>query len=548
MNQQTKNTWIFIGFLLLAGLANLTGRYLPQAGNALMNCVHSTIYIGLLVFWIQSVRIRLVPSGAKTCIVSAGLFMLLYMLLRIFKYSLAVDITASRYAVYAYWIPQLFIPTLFLITCIRISRNDRDDRKRIEALLLILATGLVLLVLTNDLHSLVYVPRIDLSQFAVDTGTYVYRSGFYLLYVWMILTSVLGLRLLFQETSRSQKRAAQFLLRVILLWIGLALLNFLFFYRNRYDIHVFNLPETQTFGMLAVFEICIRYRLIPHNENYIGFFHSLHMPVLITDRQFRTVYRSGVAMTEEPDRLKAALEASVTLLRDQKLHGQEIRAGYAFWIEDESRIHRVQERLLEANALIEQENDLIRAETEQKEQDAYLESRHRIYYEIAGELYPCQKRIGQILEKTVPGSAGFRENIALVCVLNAYVKRKTNLLLLSAENETLEAQELFLALQESANYLTLAGLPTTAAEPEENRYPAEDLLALYDAFETIAEQLLGKVPSLMVSWKEGGLRLAAEMEGFPDTDEISLPVKFYQSEEILYMEIPAGKGGEGAWG
>lgn len=546
MDHQTKNTWIFIGFLLLAGLANLTGRYLPPAGNALMNCINNMIYAGLLVFWIQSVRIRLVPSGAKTCIVGAGLFMLLYMLLRIFKYIFAVGVTASRYTVYAYWIPQLLIPTLFLMTCIRICRNDQDGRKAVEALLLIPATGLILLVLTNDLHSLVYVPRISLSQFEIDSGSYTYGPFFYLLYVWMVLTFLPGLRLLFQETSRSQKRAAQLLVGVILLWIGLTLLNLLFFSRNRYGIRIFNIPESQTFVMLAVFEICIRYRLIPHNENYIGFFHSLHMPVLITDRQYRTVYRSEVALSEDQDRLKAALTAPVALSRDQKLHGQGIQAGYAFWMEDESRIHRVQEKLLEANELIEQENDLIRVETEQKEQDAYLKSRHRIYYEVAGELYPCQKRIGQILEEAVPGTDRFRENIALVCVLNAYVKRKTNLLLLSAENDALEAQELFLALQESASYLTLAGLPTTAAEPEETRYPAEDILSLYDAFESIAEQLLGKVPSLMVSWKECGLRLAAEMDGLPDTEGIPLPVRFYRSEEILYMEIPAGKGGEAA--
>ena len=43
-------------------------------------------------------------------------------------------------------------------------------------------------------------------------------------------------------------------------------------------------------------------------------------------------------------------------------------------------------------------------EAEQKEKDAHLQSRHRIYHEIAAELYPCQKRIGQLLEETVPGS------------------------------------------------------------------------------------------------------------------------------------------------
>ena len=73
-------------------------------------------------------------------------------------------------------------------------------------------------------------------------------------------------------------------------------------------------------------------------------------------------------------------------------------------------------------------------------------------------MYPCQQRIEQILNSMTPGTKGFREKIAEVSVINAYVKRKTNLLLLAAEKEELGTDELKFALEESANYLTLAGL------------------------------------------------------------------------------------------
>ena len=126
-------------------------------------------------------------------------------------------------------------------------------------------------------------------------------------------------------------------------------------------------------------------------------------------------------------------------------------------------------------------------------------------------------------------------------MLNAYVKRKTNLLLLASEKDRLRLVELALALQESANYLTLAGLKTTASVPEDGLLPASRIVALYDAFERLAEQLLGKAPSLMVSWNDGGLRLASETERLPDTDAIQLPVSFRQSEGILYIEISSGK-------
>ncbi len=234
------------------------------------------------------------------------------------------------------------------------------------------------------------------------------------------------------------------------------------------------------------------------------------------------------------------------LTPDMKLYGKELRAGYAFWAEDESAVHKAQERLLEATEIIEQENSLISAETEQKEKEAYLQSRHRIYHEIAEKLYPCQKRITRILNETVPGADDFRDRIAMVSVLNAYVKRKTNLLLLAEEKEMLGIQELFLSLRESAGYLTLAGLAATAGDAESKEYPADLVVGLYDAFEILAEQLIGKAPSLMVSWNGHGLRLAAQAEMIPDKKEISLPVRFRKSEDILYMDILTGEGGDPA--
>ena len=236
----------------------------------------------------------------------------------------------------------------------------------------------------------------------------------------------------------------------------------------------------------------------------------------------------------------------IPLTPDQKLHGKKIHAGYAFWAEDESSVHRAQDKLQEANEMIEQENDLLREETLQKEKDAYLQSRHHIYHEIAEQLYPCQKRITQILNEAEPGQEDFRKKIALVSVLNAYVKRKSNLLLLAAEKDYLSLNELFLAIRESASYLTMAGLQTTAGEVEDRQMNAEGLLALYDGFESLVEQLIGKAPSLMVSSTKTGLRLAAETDYLPETKGISLPVNCRNVEGILYMELTAGREGDAA--
>ena len=546
MTGQTRNTLVFIGFFLLAGIANVLSMLFDSELSTLMTCLNYLIFLGLLLFWIEAVRVRLLPSRGRTYILSAAFLMLLHMLLRIFKYRIAVTAGTKRYAVYAYWIPQMLIPALFLMACIRIRRGARDSGAKYESLLLIPSGILALTAMTNDLHSLIYVPGVALPDFAVDTGTYRYGPVFWLMYVWMILTALSGIIILSRSFGKVPKRALRLLALVIVLWFGIVALVLLVIDRIPHSFKMYNVPETHIFALLAIFEICIRYRMIPYNENYSGFFRKLRITSIITDRAFSPVYRSEAVFPAGTETLRRAVREPVALNPDLKLYGKPIRAGYVFWTQDESAVHRAQERLVEANEMIEQENDLIRAETEQKEKDAYLQSRHRIYHEIAGELYPCQQRIARILSETKPGTAEFRGKIAFVSVLNAYVKRKTNLLLLAAENDTVSARELSLALEESASYLTLAGLQTTVRTDGERQIPARSAVGVYDAFEALAEQLLGKAPSLMVSWYPDGLRLAAETDLSVDTADIPLPVRLRRSEKILYLDIPAGNGGETA--
>ncbi len=70
-----------------------------------------------------------------------------------------------------------------LMTCIRIRRGEQEKAAWDERLLLIPAAALSLLVITNDLHRLVYDPLAPLDLFQIDTGTYTLGPCFYVLYV-----------------------------------------------------------------------------------------------------------------------------------------------------------------------------------------------------------------------------------------------------------------------------------------------------------------------------------------------------------------------------
>ena len=154
----------------------------------------------------------------------------------------------------------------------------------------------------------------------------------------------------------------------------------LFFVAEPFNLpRFYNSPELRIFGMLAIFEVCIRSRLILYNENYFGFFAGLNQPVLITDRSIRHVFQTALPIEASEEALRSSVEAPVYLNEDTKLCGMELGAGYAFWTEDETQLHKENRRLEAANEFLSQENELIEVENKLKEKKSRLDAESAIY-------------------------------------------------------------------------------------------------------------------------------------------------------------------------
>lgn len=541
--KQARNTALFVGFLALAGVCNVLSRSDEQLFNTVLFCANFAIYAGLLLFWMQSVRSRLLPTSARSYTVAAAILMLTYLLLRVIKYRVVgSSVVLNRYAVYAYWTPQMLVPALFLMACLRIRRGEEKARRWKEALMLIPACALSLMALTNDLHALVYMPKVPLNEFIVKTGTYSLGTGFYLLYAWMILTAVTGIALLIRENGK-RPRALILLVGLVLLWA--AMICICTFVLERFNLpRPYGVPDIHIFCMLGFFELCIRNRLVPYNENYAGFFSQLDLPVRITDRSFTTAWQTAAPVTATAEQLETSLRAPVYPDEDTRLSGMAIRAGYAFWTEDERALHAEGRRLTAANELLSEENDLIAVENRLKEKQSILDAQNRVYDRIAAALFPQQKQIEKLLAETSPDSSDFPAALGKCCLLNAYSKRKSNLLLLSGETLPRPNRELFLALQESARALRGCGVEAAAVGEEFSSLPLEVIHALYDAFETVLETWLPTLRRMTVSLMEDGVRLAAEGATLPDLPPLGLPAERRESEDYTFLTLRAGTGGD----
>jgi hypothetical protein len=129
-------------------------------------------------------------------------------------------------------------------------------------------------------------------------------------------------------------------------------------------------------------------------------------------------------------------------------------------------------------------------------------------------------------------------------VLNAYCKRKSNLMLLSEESLPHPNRELFLALQESARFLKCCGIDAAATGEEYSDLPLDTIHALYDSFETLIEAFLPYMHRMTVSLSPLGVRLAVEADRSPVLPETALRVEHSESDSCFFLTIHA-EGGTG---
>ena len=545
-------TILFLLGILIAGIANAFSKQLmktyvadvsapaitPFFSTALF-CVNLFLYLFLLVFWIHSVQRRLLRDRARNYLISAACCAVAMLVLRSIKYRLIDEwaLDAARYLWYLYYLPMILLPTLFLMTCVRIESRHRTGRFD-ERLLLIPAVVLISLFLTNDLHYLAFSPNGD----TVMTGanaSYFNNVLFYVYYAYYGVTIIAGLILLMRANRRHHSFKKTVLpFAFLLIMLGFALIDKTLNWVRLPS--MFAVPEIVSFGMIGLFESCVRNRLIPYNENYMGFFELMCFPAVITDSDLTVVMQSSEPVNATAEQLRSAMTGSVYTDPDTKLSGKPITAGCVFYTEDESELHRVNDRLIDANELIDSENELIQAENDLKTRQAQVDSRNRIYARIDEKMLPYHRRAMQMLDEMRTDAPDFKEKAARLNLLNVYIKRGTNLLLTGEGENEIPLWELRLAFEELVRYLSDCGVQANVTVDGEGTVSRTDALQIFTVLYEVTESLLSSVNMLHIALNGTQLRVIADCGQPP---KLPRGVSVQESDELYFFSFPAGEGG-----
>ena len=291
------------GFLC-AALAVVTAIVLRQIGFRVekeldwaCSFLRGATYIGLYTVWGISVRNRIIQPQVRRYLTAISMLMVFWITVRTTRYSLAEAFWLMRHLWYLYYLPMLFIPLLAVFIAMSLGKPESFRLPKWTALLYIYTAALVLLVLTNDLHQLVFVFPADAVEWVDD---YSYAAGYSLAVGWNVLCTLTALVAMLMKCRVPHSRKVLMLPFIpaafALLYGVLYVLRMLGVFPLTW-LRVIAGDMTVVFCLMiaAVLESCIQCGLIQSNTHYDELLQCCTLRVQLTDPDYQVLLASRSA-------------------------------------------------------------------------------------------------------------------------------------------------------------------------------------------------------------------------------------------------------------
>ena len=509
-------------------------------GGPAVNHIRTALYLLLFTLWGFSLDRRIIQRQALHCLRLTAALMLLWLILRTLKYSVVTGPAAGRYIWYLYYLPMLFLPLLGVYIAPSMGKSEDYRLSRGIGMLSIIPAALFLLVITNDLHQQVFAFKSGVPGLPVS-GTYSYRPLYFICLGWMVACMAFSLVCLFRKSripSGEGKRITPFVLGCAMLLYGILYLSGIPAVRWWFgDMNVM-------FCLLyaAIYESCIRCRMIPSNTGYVELFEASTLAACIADRSGRIVLRSRAAGKD----MTCPQEGQRIVRPDgMRISSAPISGGYAVWQDNVRQLAELRTRL---NA-----NKEEMERNKKKLKDAYLvqkslhelTEKNRIYNELEAKHSRQTAQMRQMLAQCErSGPAERRSLLKKVLLLGTYIKRSANLYFLSSEYQWLPQQELRLTVDEAVRALTACGTECGVIYRTTEPMRASEVVRLFDLLEIVAETTVDDLRSLFISVSDSAMDLSVECAA--ELSFLASPDVTVQQEDGLWLVRTRIGGGSGA--
>lgn len=475
-------------------------------GGVYVSYIRAALYLLLFSLWGFSIDRRIIQTQALHCLRLTAALMLVWLVLRTLKYEVVTDLTVARYIWYLYYLPLLFIPLLGVYIALSLGKSDEFRLTgRIGALAIIPST-LFLLVITNDLHQQMFAFSSGVPG-EPDNSSYTHGPVYFCCLGWMVICLFFSLILLLKKSRVpcvKKKKIIPFVIGCATVIYGI--------------LYLLGLPAVRWwFGDMnvmfcllyaAIYESCIRCRMIQSNTGYVELFEATTLAACIADRNGNIVLRSRAA-----DEDMVCPQDGLQIIRSNgiRISSAPISGGYAVWQDNVEPLTELCAKLSENKTKIKNNKEkLLEAYLIQKKLNELTE-KNRIYDELETKYGKQIVRIGQLLKQCEGAEPVEIQNLLKkILLLGTYIKRGANLYFLSLEYEFLPQQELRLTVDEAVGAMTVCGTECSVVYHTTKPMLSSEVVRLLDLLKLVAETTIPGLYSLFISVSDSEMDLSVE--------------------------------------
>lgn len=545
-NSKKYSTILYVIFAIF------TARVLRQIGfrveGPLDLCfiiLRASIYIGLFAAWGISTRNRIIQPQVCRLLTSVSALMVFWMTVRTIRYSLDECIWLMRYLWYLYYLPMLFIPLLSVFVSFSLGKPDNFRLSKWTKFLYIPTAALLLLVLTNDLHQLVFVFPADAVAWVNDYG---YAAGYFLAVGWVIFCTITAFVVMLIKCRISHSRTVlmlPFVPAVMALIYGV-----LYYFRIPW-LKFLTGDMTVVFCLLiaAILECCIECGLIQSNTGYEELFMVSRLGAQITDQENTVCLASFNARELTKEQRTSAQTQTVPADNRMLVKSQPIGFGHVLWQEDVAELTEVIEQIEENCRDLAERNRIRQENLETRKKILALQEKNRVndllHKETAGQIDLIDRMLAQYDKE----SDDRKRNRLLggAAVVGAYIKRYGNLLLAGERTKETDIRDLARCFEESFINLELLGVNCLHTLPSGIFLATKDMLQVYRSFEMAVEACLYDLSHVWIHMRDSGRALLLNMEFVCDTDLSQFALiadSFFYEDGAYRFTFKLRKGGE----
>lgn len=381
-----------------------------------------------------------------------------------------------------YYIPYICGPLFSLIAVLKMVINNNSVFKKQSIFFSVVSFALVLLVLTNDLHQLVF--GYDKTDIEVASNHHSYRIGYYLAMGWLLFMVMYMLYKLIKNGIVSEVKKKIYI-PVIIFFTGIFSVIISMLNHNAF----FQIPELLCLTFASFLESCIEIGLIPSNNNYEVFYKYSGLPSIIVNAN------GDVEASTVTDFNSINSDNKYVIKKESPING-----GSILWLEDHSEIYKMNEELAEIQEQLQDESMLLTAENELKEREERIKTKNDLYDSITEEVKLKLSLLNEFINEAEKLSSleEYSKILKKATILTSYIKRRCNLILISESEEKLNTNDLANCLRESLIYLKIYGISANLRFSGECLLEPNIIMEIYDCFENIIENNLDSIVAINI--------------------------------------------------